>query len=63
MAETTANLITAKELAARFGNRKAPRTLVEHAKKGWIPAVLLGKTWMFDYDDVLAAMKQNAKPQ
>lgn len=63
MQESAPPLLTAEELAEKFGNRKTPRTLVEHAKKGWIPGILLGKTWMFDYDEVLAAMKSNARPK
>lgn len=63
MQQSAPKLLNAAELAAALGNRKTPRTLVIHARRGWIPGRLLGKTWLFELDAVMVAMEANTKPK
>lgn len=63
MPETASNLLTAAELSAKLGNRPTAKTLMIHARKGWIPSLLVGRNRRFDWEKVAAKMEEDAKPK
>jgi hypothetical protein len=56
------NLLDAAAMAAYLGGKPAPGTLVRWARECRIPAIKVGRAWMFNPADVVAALAQGYPP-
>lgn len=57
-------LISAAQLSRKLGGNPKARTILKHARNGWIPCLKLGKKIVrFDFEKVKAKMDENSKPK
>jgi hypothetical protein len=56
--------LTASQLSKRLGGKPTARTLLAHARNGWIPSLKSGKRVVrFDLEAVKAKMNENGRPK